>query len=87
MAKIKQNLAYRRIAEELFIVDAAKSELHELNGPAAVIWEGIASGKSGPGIISDIVSEFEVDEKTVRADMAAFIEELLRQGLLTTANL
>ncbi|OGS07033.1 MAG: hypothetical protein A2270_06315 [Elusimicrobia bacterium RIFOXYA12_FULL_51_18] len=86
MLRIKRDLAYRRIAEELFIVDAAKSELHELNGPAAVIWEGIASGKNGPGIISDIVSEFEVDEKTARADLAEFTEELLRQGLLTNAN-
>lgn len=80
--KIKKDLAYRRIAGEVFVVDAARAEMHELNGPAALIWEGLASGKTENAIISGLAAEFEVDERTARADLAAFVKELLKTGLL-----
>jgi len=79
--KIKKDLAYRRIAGELFVVDAAKSELHELNGPAALIWEGLAAGKTSERIVSDLAAEFEVDRVTAGSDLEAFIKELHKAGL------
>ncbi|MDO8806175.1 MAG: PqqD family protein [Elusimicrobiota bacterium] len=79
---IKKDLAYRRIAGEMFIVDASRAELHELNSPAALIWEGLASGKKESALVSAITAEFEVDEETARADMNSFIAELLKAGLL-----
>ena len=80
--KIKKDLAYRRIAGEVFIVDAAKAEMHELNGPAALIWEGLAAGKTEKTIVSAIISEFEIEEKTARADLENFVKELGKTGLL-----
>ena len=80
--KIKKELAYRRIAGEVFVVDAGKSEMHELNGPAALIWEGLAAGKTEKALLSAITSEFEVAEIMARADMNAFIAELLKTGLV-----
>ncbi len=84
--KIKKGLAYRRIAGEVFIVDAAKAEMHELNGPAALIWEGLAAGKIQKAIVSEITDEFEVDEKTARLDLEAFIEEMLKAGLVSSGT-
>ncbi len=81
--KIRKDLAYRRIAGEVFIVDAAKSELHELNGPAALIWEGLAVGKAEKAMLSALTAEYEVDEKTARTDLENFIRELLKAGLLS----
>jgi len=80
--KIKKGLAYRRIAGEVFIVDAAKAEMHELNGTAALIWEGLAAGKMEKAIVSAIMSEFEIEEKTARADLENFVKELGKTGLL-----
>lgn len=80
--KIKKNLAYRRIAEEMFVVDASRAELHELNAPAALIWEGLAAGKTAERIVSSIVEEFEVDAKTASADLQVFIKELLASGVI-----
>jgi hypothetical protein len=79
---VRKDIAYRRIAEELYIVDAAASRLHQLNGAAALIWEGLAGGKRDPAIISEIVREFDVDEKTAKADMAELVNELSKLGLL-----
>jgi len=81
-AKVKKGLAFRRIADELFIVDSQRAELHELNGPAARIWEGLSSGKDGESIAAAIAAEFEVSERQARADMAEFLEELAKAGLL-----
>jgi len=80
--KIKKDLAYRRISGEMFIVDAARAELHELNCPAALIWEGLASGKNESALVSALTAEFEVDEKTARADIDSFIEELIKAGIV-----
>ena len=43
--KTRKDLAWRRIAGEIFIVDAAGSRMHELNGAAALVWEGLAAGR------------------------------------------
>jgi len=83
--KINKELAYRRIAGELFVVDAAQARLHELNGPAGVIWEALAAGKSRQAIISAVVSEYEVEEKTAAADVDEFIKELRAAGLFLSA--
>ncbi len=79
---IKKGLAYRRIADEMFVVDPQRAELHELNGPAALIWECLASGKGEAGILAALTAEFEVTEKEARADVADFLKELAQAGLL-----
>lgn len=83
--KLKKDLAFRRIAGELFIVDAAGSKLHELNGPAAVIWEALAAGAAEKELVCAVTREYETDEATARADARGFIKELLEAGLLEAA--
>lgn len=80
--KIKKSLAYRRIAGEVFIVDAARAEMHELNGTAALIWEGLAAGKTEKAIIAALLSEFDIEEKIASADLESFVSELKKTGLL-----
>jgi hypothetical protein len=79
---IKKGLAYRRIAGEVFIVDAARAEMHELNGTASLIWEGLAAGKTEKAIVAAILAEYEIEEKTARADLESFRAGLKRAGLL-----
>lgn len=80
--KIKKGLAYRRVAGEMFVVDSAKARLHELNAPAAVIWEGLSKGRSEAAIVSAMAEEYEVDERTALADVKCFISELRSAGLV-----
>ncbi|MDD2806700.1 MAG: PqqD family protein [Elusimicrobiales bacterium] len=80
--KIKKGLAFRRIAGEVYIVDAARSEMRELNGPASVIWEGLVRGDGERGLLSALTAEYEVNEKTARADLNGFVKELMAAGLI-----
>ena len=81
--KIKKDLACRRIAGELFIVDAAGSRLHELNPTGALIWDCLAAGKDAASAAGALAAEFQVDGATAARDADAFIKELLKAGLLS----
>jgi len=80
--KIRKDLAFRRVDGAVFIVDAARSELRELNGTASAAWEGLSAGRGEAAIAAGIAEEFEVDERTARADLRSFIKELDEAGLL-----
>lgn len=84
--RIKRGLAFRRVDGAVFIVDAARSELRELNGTASAVWEGLAAGRGEDAIIAGLVSEFEVGEREARADLRSFIVELGEAGLLEAAK-
>ncbi|MBI4802482.1 MAG: PqqD family protein [Elusimicrobia bacterium] len=81
--KIRKGLAYRKIDGLVFIADAARERLHELNAAGSLIWESLAAGKSEARIAGAVCAEFEVAEKTAREDTAAFIKELSSAGLIT----
>lgn len=84
--KIRKDLAWRRVGGELFVVDAARSRLHELNGTAAAAWEGLAAGKDAQRIAAGIAAEFEVAPAEAASDLAVFIKELSAAGLLEKAG-
>ena len=86
LIKIRKGLAYRKIDGQVFIVDAAGERLHELNPAGSLIWECLAAGKSETRIAEAVCAEFEVDEKTAREDMAAFIKELSAARLLNSKS-
>ena len=83
--KVEKHLAFRRVGEEMYIVDAKASRLHQLNGTAALIWEGLAAGKKEKAIAASIAAEFEVDEAAALADLREFAAVLEKHGLLTAA--
>ena len=80
--KIKKGLASRRIAGELFIVDAAGSRLHELNGTGASIWASLAAGLGPREAAAALAEEYDVPSAEAAADVADFIKELREAGLL-----
>ena len=71
--KIRKDLAWRRIAGEIFIVDASGSRMHELNAAAALVWEGLSSGRDEAGIAAALAKEFDVSAHAAAADAAEFI--------------
>lgn len=84
--KTRKDLAWRRIAGELFIVDAAGSRMHELNGPAALVWEGLAAGRDEAAIAAALAEEYDVAAPAAAVDAADFTKKLLAAGLITKAE-
>ncbi|MGD9641912.1 MAG: PqqD family peptide modification chaperone [Elusimicrobiales bacterium] len=84
--RLKKDLAFRRIAGQVFIVDAAASRMHELNGTAALVWEGLASGRDEEAVAAALAAEYDIAASAASADAAAFTKELLAAGLITKAE-
>ena len=84
--KIKKDLACRRIAGEMFGVDAAGSRLHELNATGALLWDCLAAGKSPAAAAAALAAEFQVDGEIAVKDADGFIKELLKAGLLSESG-
>lgn len=84
--KTRKDLAWRRIAGELFIVDAAGSRMHELNGSAALVWEGLAAGRDEAAVAAALAAEYDIPAAAAAADAGAFIGELLAAGLIAKAE-
>ncbi|MCX7716759.1 MAG: PqqD family protein [Endomicrobia bacterium] len=80
--KLKQNIAYRKIGENVYIVDSKNSMLYKLNETASLIWEGISKGESISKIIKKILSEYEIDYQTVKSDVEELIDQLKDKSLI-----
>lgn len=80
--KPRKGLAHREIDGSVYIVDAAGSRLHRLNGTGSFIWKNLASGKTPRSIAAALREEFEVSGEEAFSDTENFIRELERSGLL-----
>lgn len=77
-----KGLAHREIDGSVYIVDAAGSRLHRLNGTGSFIWKALAAGKTPRNISAALREEFEVGEAEAAADTEDFIRELEKNGLV-----
>ena len=80
--KIKPQLAFRNIDKMVFIVDAEKETLHELNEQGSFIWGLIIKKKNRDEIVKKISEEFEVSINRAKEDFDNFIDSLERKQLL-----
>jgi len=53
-----------------------------LNPAGRCIWEALAEDRSLEEVVAAVVERFDVDADQARADTAAFVEDLIRQGLI-----
>lgn len=80
--KINPHLAYRKIEDEIYIVDVKNSLLYKLNPTATVVWECIKKGKNLNKIVKYLTEEYEVDIKTAVSDVNQLISDMEQKGLI-----
>ncbi len=80
--KIKEKLASREVAGELYIVDIVAETLHALNPTAAFIWDCLKKGMTAEKTALRLAAEFEVTSEDAKNDTAAFLEILKNKGLI-----
>lgn len=74
--------AWRTIAGEGVILDLDSKMLRGLNPVGTRIWELIDGQRSAEEIGEQIAGEFEVDPARARADVQAFVHELLAKQIV-----
>jgi len=76
------DIAWRIIDGEALVVSPKDSLVYPLNDVGTRVWELLDGKKTVSEISSVICGEFEGDEVAIRDDIADFIENLLKAGLV-----
>lgn len=84
--EIKENLVVEEIGDSVIIFDIEKDQFYELEGVGSYIWRNI-QGNNKHEIIHLVCKEYNIDEKTVAADMNVFLDELLNNQLIRESRL
>jgi hypothetical protein len=85
--KIKENLMLRQIAGSWIIVPVGEmvvefNGLMNLSESGAFLWKLLESGTEVDDLVKGLLSEYDIDEETAKADVTEFINELQVKGLL-----
>lgn len=77
-----ENLAWRNIEGEVFVVDSQKNILHELNPVAARVWELTDGKRNLKAIGEQICHEFEVTKEEAEKDILELVGDLKEKHLI-----
>ena len=85
--KLKLEFVLREIAGDLLLIPAGKTALDlngmlTLNEVGAEIWKLLPEVESEDEIVSRLLEQYEVDEKTLRADVSDFLANLKSLGIV-----
>ncbi len=79
----EDNVAARRIGDELMIMSAKDSALFSLNETAAILWDAADGTRPLADIVArDICPRFEIDADSALRDAHELAEGLARHGIL-----
>jgi len=70
------NIAWRRVDDEIVILELESSVYYSLNPVAARIWELLAEKNDVEQIVKKIAEEWNVEDNTVRRDLSAFLKSV-----------
>lgn len=84
--KLKDGFVLRTVAGETIVVPTgATLDLNmmiTLNGTGKFLWEQLEKGVEAEELVAALLEEYEVDEATAKAHVAAFVEKLNGHGFL-----
>lgn len=85
--KIKSGFVLKEIAGS-FIVVSVGERVKEFNGvitlneTGVLLWKKLESGATEEELVKAILSEYDVDEATAKADVSGFVNKLKEANLL-----
>ena len=78
----KEEIAYRKIGDEYFILTTGDSTLHNVTGAGVRIFELLDEGKSEEEILDALRGEYDAPQAELEADLASFMAELEAKGII-----
>ena len=82
---LSDQVLYQELEGEAVLLDLDKEHYYGLDGVGMRLWQLLDEHGDPEAAVKAIVAEYEVDEATVRRDVAVWIEKLSEAGLLTIA--
>ena len=82
---ISKEVICQELDGEMVILDLQQEQYFGLNEVGTRIWQLLSEGRKADGIVSTIVSEFDVSADTVRTDLADLTAQLKKANLAAKA--
>lgn len=85
--KIREGFVLRQVADATIVVPSGTASLDfngmiTLNETGAFLWKLLESDTDEETMVSAMLKEYDVDEKTAKAGISKFVARLKNEGLL-----
>ena len=80
--KISEDAVTQEVSGETVILDLKSEQYFSLDATGTRVWQLLASHREEGEVLKRMLTEFDVDERTLAADLASLIDNLLEQGLV-----
>ncbi len=86
--KIKEGFILRKCgASDIVVPTGANMETHKnmmitLSGSSRILWDKLVEGCEEEDLVAALLAVYDVDEATVKGDVALFVKKLGEAGLL-----
>ena len=80
--RVAPDVMFRLVGEEGVLVNLATERYLGLNAVGARMWQVLSNAHSIQAAYAQLLSEYDVDAATLRADIEEFVEQLLAQALI-----
>jgi hypothetical protein len=76
------DVVWRRVGDKVVVVNLKTNLIYALNSTGARLWELISAGHDRAAVEAALIEEFDVDERELRREVAAGLEQLAQAGLI-----
>jgi hypothetical protein len=76
------DVVWRRVGDQVVVVNLRTNRIYSLNHTGARLWELISAGHDRAAVETALIEEFDVEESELRRGVAAALEELAKAGLI-----
>lgn len=87
-SRVKQTAAVlsAEVGEAVVLLHAERNAYYDTDSVGARVWQRLATPLTVAEICQALQDEFEVDAATCQADVLAFLEDALSEGLIAVEN-
>lgn len=79
----EQGLEWRRVEDEIVVLDVPTSVYFAINDSGTVLWEALAEApRTTDELVAVLLEEFEVEPDDAAVDVELFVSRLRKQGFL-----
>jgi hypothetical protein len=78
----KQQLEWREVDGEVIALEQKRSAYLAANQSGTLLWRALAEGTSELELVRLLMSQYDIDADTARADVDGFVSNLDQMGLL-----
>ncbi len=82
--KTKEGFTVRKMGEETLFLNANGSAIHVADELGSFIYSRIDGVRTIAQILSDILSEYEVDKSVAEKDLLSYLDSLITQEIVET---